>query len=402
MAENPHSVFKTNEDYDRWQPYIDQCDLIEGLSASDKQRAKKAMQTLQRFLGVQFLKRANRERHPLIYLLLQPTNHRRIKIVALAEALEALQGAKNFNRVLGEIKAYPKSGATSHHRRQQIDDQFQSGYSVLQTAYHFLKSGFAVEFLDQRLGSQKKPDIKLVDADTTDELFVEVSALTMSSRVDNSSLASRPVFDLLKGPVAAAGLLMYAEMREGFDQSRVADTLKDIREMIRRAKDTGQLQDLKREYIVVGIAPDNKTEELNQWAASNRVDRDIAGPPVTLNEVERLLRKIGEKVEQLVGKAGILVVPALTSFLFSAYDLKDVISELERQVSITPNLLALIVSEGHFEYPLGPVSLEAVDSQVVVNRMASGLPERIIVIENQSFSLPISLSTRAKIRAVFK
>ncbi len=223
MTENPHSVFKTNEDYDRWEPYIDQCDLIEGLSHTDRQRAKKAMQTLQRFLGVQFLKRANRERHPLIYLLLQPTNHRRLKIIALAEALEALQGAKNFNRLLGEIRAYPKSGATGPDRRQQIDDQFQSGYSVLQSAHHFLKSGFEVEFVDQK-GSHKKPDIKLIDPDTADELFVEVSALTMSSRVDNGSLASRPVFDLLKGPVAAAGLLMYAEMREGFDQSRVPDT----------------------------------------------------------------------------------------------------------------------------------------------------------------------------------
>jgi hypothetical protein len=46
MSQNPHQVFKSVEGYGRWDPYILQCDLIEGLTSDEKERTKRALLVL--------------------------------------------------------------------------------------------------------------------------------------------------------------------------------------------------------------------------------------------------------------------------------------------------------------------------------------------------------------------
>ncbi len=391
MSKDPQDVFKCREDYERWEPYILQCDLIEGLSDDERTCAKQGIKNLKEILGKNFLKRAFRQRHPLIQSFLQATSWRRVKLGGLAEALEALKGAENFSRILHRIKADPEK------------DLFSDGYSVLQTAYQFFKAGFRVCFVDEK-GSGKKPDIKLIEEITGEEILVEVTTLNTCANVQSAHRASWPVFTLIFGPLAQADLAMYAEMQEGFDEDYAPIAVKWLKEIIAEVKVSGELRELVNEYIVAGIAPETKIEQLNQWAAQRRIRPDVSGPPIFFSELSRLQRKVREKMEegQLPNdKPAILVIPALSSFLFHFYDLNEILHELEKQANTYPNLIAIILSHGYAEDPLGEVVVREAGAHTVINRTDTGFIEPIIVIRNQAFALSLSPSTFAKISRAF-
>jgi hypothetical protein len=384
---DPHKFFKTKEDYEQWEPYISQCDLIEGLSDDDKNRAKQAMDNLRPVLGENFLKRALREYHPLTQFFLQATSFRRVKLTGLSEAIEALKSAENFRRILNRIKAHPSK------------DLFHDGYSVLQTAYLFLKAGLQVCFVDER-GGGKKPDIKLVDEETGEEIFVEVSTLNKSDAVDNAHRASWPVFNLIFGALAQAQLAMYAQMKQGFDEDYAPDAVKQLTKLITEVKTSGELREIDNNFIVAGIAPEDKINVLNHWAAQKRIQKNVAGPPIIFSELSRLQRKIREKLEegQLPNdKPSILVIPVLSIYLFHFYTLAQIIGELEKQVNSYPNLLAILLSYGYVEEPISEVRVEELGPHIIIYRMATGFPEPIIILKNQAFALNISSSTLAKV-----
>jgi len=186
MSQNPHQVFSSVEDRGRWEPYILQCDLIDGLTSDEKQRAKHALEYLRVVLGGSFLKRAIARWHPLISLFGNCAPWTRLKLIGLAEAIEAMRGAENFKVVLRRIKDIPPNGA---------EWKFTDGYSVLQTAHQFFKAGLQVCFVSEK-GSNKKPDIKLSNGETGEEVYVEVSALRISAEVKRIEDLDRRVFIL--------------------------------------------------------------------------------------------------------------------------------------------------------------------------------------------------------------
>jgi len=393
MSQNPHQVFKSVEDYGRWGPYISQCDLIEGLASDQRERAKRALEYLRVVLGEGFLKRAIARWHPLIGLFRNCAPWTRLKLIGLAEALEAMRGAENFKVVLKRIKEIPPAGA---------EWKFTDGYSVLQAAHQFFKAGLQVCFVSEK-GSDKKPDIKLSDGETGEEVYVEVSALHISAEVKRIEDLNRRVFVLTSEALSEAQLTMCGEMPKSFDESHVPNLMKRVREVIAEVKACGELRELIDEYIVAGIAPREKVEQLNQWAFEKGLSQGFAGPPMFFSEISRVQRKIREKLEQLPnGKPGIIVIPDLGGFLFHFYDLGQIIGELEKQISDYPNLLAIVLSQGYADEPLSDITLEKSGPHIIVNRMiAGGIKEPIVIVRNQAFALSLSTAMLAKIERAF-
>jgi len=393
MSQNPHQVFKSVEDYGRWASYILQCDLIEGLASDEKERAKQALEYLRVVFGESFLKRAIAQGHPLIGLFRNCAPWTRLKLIGLAESLEAMRGAENFKMILKRIKDVPKMGA---------EGKFTDGYSVLQTAHQFFRVGLQVCFVSEK-GSRKKPDIKLSDKETGEEVYVEGSALHISAEVKRIQDVNRYVFFLVSGAMAEAQLTIYGEMPKSFNESHAPNLVKQISEVIAEVKASGELRELIDEYIVAGVAPRRKLEQLNQWAAERGFSQDLAGPPMIFSEISRVQRKIREKLAQLPNdKPGIIVIPDLGGFLFHFYDLSLIISELEKQVSGYPNLLAIVLSQGYADEPLSDIVLEKSGPHIIINRLVAGcIKEPIAIVRNQAFALNVSQSMLAKISRAF-
>ncbi|MCI0391567.1 MAG: hypothetical protein MOB07_22725 [Acidobacteria bacterium] len=370
-----------------------QCDLIDGLTGDEKQRAKHALEYLRVVLGESFLKRAIARWHPLISLFGNCAPWTRLKLIGLAEALEAMRDAENFKLVLKRIKEIPSRGA---------EWKFTDGYSVLQTAHQFFKAGLQICFVSEK-GSDKKPDIKLSDGETGEEVYVEVSGLRISAEVKRIEDLNRRVFVLTIGALSEAQLAMCGEMPKSFDESHLPTLMKRIREVIAEVKACGELRELIDEYIVAGIAPKDKIEQLNQWAVERGLSQGFAGPPMFFSEISRVQRKIREKLEQLPNdKPGIIVIPDLGGFLFHFYDLGQIIGELEKQVSDYPNLLAIVLSQGYADEPLSDIILERSGPHIIVNRMIAGcMKEPIVIVRNQALALSVSPAMLAKIERAF-
>ncbi len=163
------------------------------------------------------------------------------------------------------------------------------------------------------------------------------------------------------------------------------------------------MRELIDEYIAVGIAPRHKLEELNQWAAERGFSQNFAGPPLSLSEMSRVQRKIREKLEQLLkDKPGIIVIPNLSVFLFNFFDLNQIIGELESQATDSPNLLAIVLSQGYVDEPLDDITLEELGPHIIINRViARCINEPIVLVRNRAFAQSVSPSTLEKIDKAF-
>lgn len=401
MSDSPHEVFKTKADYYDWDKYIEQCDFISELTDSQKEQAKHALRYLRKALGPAFLARAEGDGHPLIPLFMNAAAWSRVKLIGLVEAFEALEGTENFKRTLKRIRATPDKGTKPENRWQSITEQFTDGYSVLQTAYQFHKAGFKVGFVDES-GSDKKPDIKLINEETSEELFVEVSVLTHPAAVANANRASAAIWDFFFS-LERAELRLCAELQAAFDESHAPESLKQLHGLKDEVKASGELRELTNEFIVAAIAPANKEDQLLRWAEGKGMSPGIAGPPLFLNELSRAMRKIRGKFPQLPpDKPGIIAVPTPQSFLFHLQQPEEIIRAIEAQLQEYPNVFGVILSQGHLDKFFGESVASNIGLHTVVNKtMADTIKQPVVVVGNPAFAITVSEATLTKLQKAF-
>ena len=117
------------EDYKNWDKLIQHCEVIEGLTDFERERAKRAFQILRKELGENFLDYAFDKRHPIRQYLVNLAPWTRKWITWLAEALKELREQENYSSLLNRIKD---------------ENKFDEGLSVLKIAYKFSKAGFKI------------------------------------------------------------------------------------------------------------------------------------------------------------------------------------------------------------------------------------------------------------------
>jgi hypothetical protein len=147
------------------------------LSDYDRLRCKDAIRYLRAVLGEGYLRRAHAQQNPLLFwFFLNFAPRARLSLIRFADALKALETAPNFRAVLKRIKR--------RISRPEHLDEVAEGMSVVGVAHKFLRAGFAVEFepgmrVPNRMGvpGPKKPDMKITNCKTGEEIIVEVSRM---------------------------------------------------------------------------------------------------------------------------------------------------------------------------------------------------------------------------------
>lgn len=403
MSNNPHEIFKTPEDYEKWESYILQCDFIDGLSSEEKQRAQQALEYLRMAFGEDFLTRALEIGHPLKFHLMVVNVWTRLWLIDFVEALKTLSTAKNFQVILSKVRA--------DNPRQTAHKQFTEGLSVLEAAFRFFKAGFSVAFDQKQTVTllngerrEKMPDIEITDSETGDTLFVEVSNLEISAAHRKAQQTGWHLFTFDINEVFDADLRMYAEMKEGFSESDVPDTLAKLRELIAKVKGTGQIAELVNEKIIAGIAPKDAEESLKEWAKGKGISPGIAGPPFVNREIERLYWKIWDKLAQLPEtRPGIIVIPAMTGItLFLTYPPEIIAQALEEKVKAYPHLFSVVLSQSWLDARGGDSSIVSIGQHTMVSEIKAQLHKsQTLVLLNDTCSVPLSDTTRQKALAAF-
>src|SRR2546425_7153628 len=168
MKPDALSIFDTLEDHTNWDKYDQQVDLIEELS--DKEQAKGSIRYLRVLLGEDFLRCALDVGNPILpWFFLNSAPIARLSLIGFVDELKGLACAPNFKGLVARLKNSEKAA---------------EALTALDTAYMFSCAGFAVSFdpaikSTGRIGSggSKFPDLKLLDVNNNEEIYIEVSRL---------------------------------------------------------------------------------------------------------------------------------------------------------------------------------------------------------------------------------
>lgn len=387
------------EEYLNWDKYISNCEDISGLSAAEKKAAKEAMIYLRDKLGERFLLKiynpqSKRSPHPLGFTILNQVASTRLDLIRYAEALQAMEGAKNFNRLLKKFKD-PK--------------EFLEGHSVLRVSLEFHRTGFDIEFEPHVLVTDQNnrvrnrfPDLRVISTRTKESAIVEVTELKRSAQWEQSLADSNPVVSLLFSDLSASRLTMWADMNDNFNSSRIEETLALIKQTIEDVKQTGEFRALITDCIKVGITQRDNEEPLKAWAKEHEVSPGIAGPPIESDELIRAIEKIKGKLSQLPAtEPGIIVIPTTQSGLFWRYNVESIVNFLSAKISAYPKVFCVVLTDGFFDGVMDESYAISTSEYAYVNRHIKGVSERVIVIFNDSYSGPMSYSLLQQLRRTF-
>jgi hypothetical protein len=315
-------ILKGAEEFGDWDELTRSCDAVSGMTDEEKEKTRKAFRYLRGVLGEKFLRSAFIKGHPIVGSVLNATRRDRLWFVELAEALEGLREEEGFPEVF---------------RRFKKPEDSVEAESVLSTALRFKKVGFTVTF-DPRvtvtrqdgLRRQKRPDLRLVNGETGEEVIVEVSILKRSD-------AHREAFDLSGFAITVLNMLEPAKlticmkMKEGFDDTyAAAEAVRLLTEAADEVARTGEFRAVVNERMAVGIAPEDNDEQLRQWAEGQGVSSGFTGPPIYSDEISRARMKIRDKLAQLPeDRPGLIVIPATGSMLFNFYDPRLILGSVD-------------------------------------------------------------------------
>jgi len=381
-------IFKSPEDFRNWEKLIQHCEKIEGFTDFEKEKCKRAFQFLREELGDNFLERAFDEQHPICLYLVNLAPWTRKWIIWFAEALKELRKAKNYSNLLNRIKD---------------GNRFSEGLSVLESAYKFSKAGFEIT-IDPPVDVSKRekiPDLKLIDEDTKEESFVEVSIL-------GESKASRDAFQTMDKIIQSlwpyVPFIHYCgRIYKAISERHLNEIVKKIKEVAERAKNENQFHELVIEdTIEVGIAPESDKQLLEKWAEERGLKvGEVIGPLIDVNEILRTKRKIEKEQRQLPHNHPNILIVRNNNLFFGIRDIRKAISELEEEVYNYPHLLSVIVSGRHLGASKHVTIMK--DHHVFIKKTrADLLTEQYIILLNRFCDFKISPAMIAKIYSAFK
>jgi hypothetical protein len=394
---DPSAIFKTHEDYVSWNKYEEQVDLIKELPDEQKQDLKSDLKYLRRLLGDQFLRSAADEGNPVFFWLFRNTApHAKRSLMHLARELRSFENANGFTSLIRRLKGVEKAG---------------DALTVLAAASRFRNGGFNISFDPILNQSLKVPDLRLVDADNGEDLYVEVSRLMRGGEQDHNSAIYLTVFNhVLDAIWASPGVdditkprgQPYVQILKSISLKELPKLLEEIKETIFSTAIDNKCRERRiRDLVEMVVSPANDHSKAKAWAAARDMRGPVEAPPINLEkELNKAKDKIYRELDQLPpNKPAIVVIPT-ESFLFFAFEYQHIITGIAEEANYHPNLLCVALLHAVMEGPQESTTVTFGD-HALVTMMDDLSTQRTIFVMNENFSLPIAASTIEKVRNAF-
>jgi hypothetical protein len=403
MSTNPFEMFRTHDDYLNLDRYDEQLPAID-LSEIDRQRASDAISYLRDLFGDDFLRDAFANGSSLLSLFLNAAPRARLELVSLAESLKGLEQVENFENLVSEIG----------------DHRVNAAISVLQTAARFSQSGFDVSLdptvwisTPSGIGRNKVPDLKLVNADTGEVVFAEVSRLRKSTKQEKSSRAFQAIWMTVESVRnMAPGALddiarpkwmcAYVRILKILEQDELEMALRNIRELAQEVLATGKYRELVLDEIEMGISPPNDHSRAKEFAAARNMKDFVESPLIPLNEVVRVQGKIFEKMQQLPrDKPGIVVITTDENLLFFVYPLEEIIQGVVEKTMRFPHVFAVVLTHTSLSGPEQPLVANIGEHIYSKHTSEAFATNHALIVRNPTCANPVSSSTLVKFYKAF-
>jgi hypothetical protein len=359
-------------EYRSWDRLAAQCDMIDGLSTVERERAKRAFLALGAVLGADFLELAIRERHPILQELVNLAPWTRHRFTWLAEALAILQNANGFGDVL---------------RRLRHPTQFAEAMSLVRSAATLQAVGFSVEFEPRIQGFAKVPDLRLIHQRTGERLYVEITTLKAS---DIAKDAERTSFGIASQVLFAAPFLHFAgRIHRSLSERHLADVVERVRIKVVQGKD-GFQELVIPDVVNMALAPDNDRGLLEAWASEHGLEvGSFSGPPFGVDEVQRVRSRIrGEQKQLPTDAANILVIEGFNATL-DGRPIATIVSDIAEALYDAAHVFAAVVSGGYMGSGVSEATMHGQHCYIRRRKFDVIVEEHLILI-NRFSDAPVS------------
>ncbi|MFZ1076409.1 MAG: hypothetical protein WAN47_03140, partial [Nitrosotalea sp.] len=271
------------QDWDYWITHID---TEEGLTQTEKEKAKSSLRHLKRFFGISLPVLAQ-EGHPIvwnyIYQFHNPSSRR--WFVEFYDAIENVSRCNNSRKLVDKLK----------NREKFLEILFE-----LDIANRFLKAGLNVEFYP-KIDTGKVPDLKVLNPETKEEFFVEITELGQSVQArevtETFDVISKKLF--LTTSNSKPTLLFTGRIHKYLSNPHLKDILSKIDNALERCKSSGFEEIIEENVIELVIATDSKRDLLIDWASRRNMTGGFSGPTYQVDEIYRMATKMGTEQKQL-------------------------------------------------------------------------------------------------------
>lgn len=374
--------------YIDWDGIAGHCVVYENLTDAQKQRCREAFRFLNSELG-HIPSKVRGKTHPLWGA--QFWSAFCLWACDFADAIRMVRSDKHFYKL---------------RKRLKDPGRFGEARSVLEAVVMFRKTGFQIELEpDLEINGRKKvPDLKLVNPDTGEAIFCEV---TISESSDKEKLVSDTDM-ALSTAISAPGVTLHFSGRMYSACSR--EELEGLRDRVKRF-----CEDVAREpgfgtleisgVLILSVSTESHTEWLKTWAAEMGAEVDyFGGPPVEVDRIRRTLSKATGKRWQLPNDhANLVLVEAgqLLSDLGTCSD-PQIIPAAARAIAVEiskwPHICAVLIKGEHIGSPY-PNTVKAKSFSLRYHERYPAVIEEFFLVLNPYPNPVASASTLSKIEA---
>lgn len=401
---NPHKHFNTKKDYAKWDNFVAQIDSI-NLSDEDKQRGRAAIRYLETTLGKHFLSDIIQFGHPLLsYYFINSANLARIQLIDFAESLQSLDKSQNFHTLIDKIKKVGK---------------FSEGSTILESAHRFHKAGFStafdveVSFIRNAKLETKKPDIKIVNNDSEEEIYVEVSETGRSqAEIDNGRtyqhlfwfihniISSDPEMTDFANP---KHILPHVKILRAMSEKELMEVSAEIEKIVEQVRRTGEFREtVIGDMVEVAVSPFNDHSKAQAWAKERNITDFVENCSFNPNELNRVISRLNEELKQLPSdKPGIVVLWNNANLLFYLHDVAEIINGIANKIAAHSNVYGVALNHD-FGWDKPGNGFTAIEDHLFVSNTGRDLITRnTLLVRNKSFNLPITVAAEEKLLKSF-
>jgi len=388
MEAKDTKVLETPGDYRSWEKLCQHCEVLEGLTGFEKERAKRAFQFLREELGSNFLDNAFNERHAICRYLVNLAPWTRKWITWFADALKELKKQENYSSLLNRIKD---------------KNRFGEGFSILEIAYKFSRTGFKI-LIDPPIGisgTRKIPDLKVINENSGESLFVEISVVGKSKIEREAWQTMQRITDPIWRSVPFIDYC--GRIHKSLAERHLEDIVKKVEKMMEELKKDNVFQELIIEDVIeIGMAPENDKEILQKWATERGLKvGEFSGPPFNVDELLRTRGRIEKEQNQLPHEYPNIVVIMNNNLFLHIKDIRKAISQLEEVVYEYPHILAVIIAGPHMWKGENEIIMK--DQHVLIKKTRFDMfTEQYIILFNRFCGFMISPATITKMYNAFR
>lgn len=302
--------------FENWEYWIELTDKIENLTDDEKQQAKNALVKIKRFFGLD-VNTLIESGHPFGHYLINEVAETRRWFVYFIDAIETTL-SQNGRSLVDKLRNKEK---------------FYETLFELDIANRFIKAGFEVKFYPKI--ADKIPDLQIINPQTKEAFFVEISELGSSEQTKEALNTMDTISDVLtKNRLVnlANESLCLCKIQKTLSKPHLAEIIHSINKTFEKCENSG-FEEFIDDGIKLAVAKEKNRNLLLEWGRQHNVRHLLEGPNDETNGIQRLKFKIQKEQEQLPHNyLNLVIIQDRTLFFWFGKSIEEKINQLSEKI----------------------------------------------------------------------